>query len=220
MNFIQKIVSYLYPIKVKEISSERSGSLEVTLVNGKLVIDSENANYSYGRLQEVLKKGLLQIGTKRLQKLENTLVLGVAGGSVIQTLRNDFNIDSKITGVEIDPDVIELANEYFKLNSISNLELIIANAFEFIKTTNTTYDLIIIDIFNDSKMPKELFENQFWLSIHKSLNNNGKCLFNTIYTSKKDSQRNQQLNSLLINLFKSSKQLKTHRINELFILEK
>jgi spermidine synthase len=63
MSFIQKIVSYLYPIKVKEISSERSGSLEVTLVNGKLVIDSENANYSYGSLQQVLKKGLHYIGT-------------------------------------------------------------------------------------------------------------------------------------------------------------
>lgn len=218
MSFIQKIVSYLYPIKVKEISSERSGSLEVTLVNGKLVIDSENANYSYGSLQQVLKKGLHSIGTKKLQNLENILVLGVAGGSVIKTLRNDFNSNAKITGVEIDPDVIELANSYFKLNNVSDLELIIANAFDFIKTTNTTYDLIIIDIFNDSKMPKELFENQFWTSIHKSLNNNGWCLFNTIYSSKKDSQRNQQLNSYLKNLFKSCKQLKTHRINELFIL--
>jgi len=45
-------------------------------------------------------------------------------------------------------------------------------------------------------------------------------LFNSIYTSKKDKLRNKQLNSLLTSLFKSSKQLKTHRINELFILEK
>jgi spermidine synthase len=220
MNFIHKIVSYLYPIKVKEISSERSGSLEVTLVNGKLVIDSENANYSYGSLQQVLKKGLHSIGAEKLQKLENILVLGVAGGSVIKTLKNDFNTDAKITGVEIDPVVIELANRYFKLNSVSNLELVIADAFQFIKTTQETYDLIIIDIFNDSNMPNELFENQFWSSIHKSLNNSGKCLFNTIYTSKKDLQRNQQLTTLLKSKFKSIKQLKTHRINELFIIEK
>lgn len=220
MNFIQKIISYLYPIKVSEISSERSGSLEVTLVNGKLVIDSENANYSYGSLQQVLKKGLMRIGSDKLQKFENILLLGVAGGSVIQTLRNDFNTEAKVTGVEIDPDVIELANTYFKLNSTSNLELVITDAFQFIKTTQETYDLIIIDIFNDSSMPNELFETQFWLHIHKLLNNNGNCLFNTIYTSKKDSKRNQQLNSQLKNLFKSSKQLKTHRINELFIIEK
>jgi len=220
MNFIHKIVSYLYPIKVKEISSERSGSLEVTLVNGQLVIDSKNANYSYGSLQQVLKKGLRYIGNEELQKAKNILVLGVAGGSVIKTLRNDFKLKASITGVEIDPDVIDLANSYFKLNSISNLNLIVADAFEFVKTTNTTYDFIIIDIFNDSKMPEELFNNDFWLHIYKSLNNDGKCLFNTIYTSQKDSLRNQELNSFLKNLFKSSKQLKTHRINELFVLEK
>ncbi|NQY29730.1 MAG: fused MFS/spermidine synthase [Flavobacteriaceae bacterium] len=220
MNFIQKIISYLYPIKVKEISSQRSGSLEVTLVNGKLVIDSENANYSYGSLQQVLKKGLIHIGLDNLQKSENILVLGVAGGSVIKTLRNDFNIEAKITGVEIDPDIIELANTYFKLNSISNLELVIEDAFQFIKTTQETYDLIIIDIFNDSNMPNELFEDSFWITIEQLLKNKGFCLFNSIYTSKKDMNRNQQLNTLLENLFKFSKQLKTHRINELFILEK
>ncbi|PHS05536.1 MAG: spermidine synthase [Kordia sp.] len=220
MNFTKKIISYLYPIKVKEISSKRSGSLEVTLVNGKLVIDSENANYSYGSLQQVLKIGLTHIGLDNLQKSENILVLGVAGGSVIKTLRNDFNIEAKITGVEIDPDVIELANTYFKLNSISNLELVIEDAFQFIKTTQETYDLIIIDIFNDSNMPNELFEDGFWTTIRQLLNNKGFCLFNSICTSKKDMNRNQQLNTLLENLFKFSKQLKTHRINELFILEK
>jgi len=220
MNIIKKIASYIYPIKIKKVPSERSGTLEITLVNGKLVIDSENANYSYGSLQKVLKKGLLSIGSERLQQLENILVLGVAGGSIIQTLRNDFKVNTKITGVEIDPDVIELANTYFKLNRISNLKLIIADAFEFLKTTNTTYDLIIIDIFNDSKMPKSLFDHIFWKRVHKSLKNNGLCLFNTIYTSKKDLQRNQQLSLQLKTLFKSNKQIKTHQINELYILEK
>jgi len=220
MNIIKKIASYIYPIKIKKIPSKRSGTLEITLINGKLVVDSENANYSYGSLQKVLKKGLAYIDFEKLQKLENILVLGVAGGSVIQTLRNDFNIKAKITGVEIDSDVIELANTYFKLNEISNLKLIIADAFEFLKNTNSTYDLIIIDIFNDSKMPKGLFDHIFWNLVHKSLNNGGICLFNTIYNSKKDMQRNQLLNSQLKTLFKSSKQIKTHRINELFILEK
>jgi len=220
MTFIQKIISYLYPIKVSQISSKRSGSLEVTLVNGKLVIDSENANYSYGSLQQVLKKGLKHISLNKLQNSENILVLGVAGGSIIKTLRNDFNIETKITGIEIDSDVIELANTYFKLNSISNLELVIADAFQFVKNTKNTYDLIIIDIFNDSKMPNELFEDDFWHRIYSILNSNASCLFNSIYTSKKDIQRNKQLNVKLKSMFKSSKQLKTHRINELFILEK
>jgi len=220
MNIIKKIASYIYPIKIKKIPSKRSGTLEVTLVNGKLVVDSENANYSYGSLQKVLKKGLLYIGLEKLQKLENILVLGVAGGSVIQTLRNDFKVNAKITGVEIDPEIIFLANEYFKLSNTSNLELITADAFQYIKTPHNNYDLIIIDIFNDTKMPRDLFEDTFWENINKQLTNNGLCLFNSIYTSKKELDRNQQLTNRLNNYFSSIKRIKTHQINELFILSK
>ena len=220
MNFIKKLASYIYPLKIKEIPSERSGNIEITLVNGKLVIDSKNANYSYGSLQKVLKKGLLHIGIEKLQQLENILVLGVAGGSVIQTLRNDFKVNAKITGVEIDPEIIILANEYFHLSNTVNLELVTADAFQFITRTNNNYDLIIIDIFNDAKMPHELFENTFWSNINNQLTTDGLVLFNSIFTSKKELDRNQQLTNRLNTYFTSIIRIKTHQINELFVLKK
>lgn len=220
MTLLKRLLSYIYPIKIAKSSSKRSGSLEVTLVNGKLVIDSKNTNYSYGSLQQVLKKGLLQIGENKLQSFNNILVLGVAGGSVIKTLRDDFNVTNKITGIEIDQEVINLANTYFKLNKITNIELKIMDAFKYIYTTKRTYDFVVIDIFNDSDMPKELFEKKFWNKIHNILDHNGIVVFNSIYTSKKEILRNKELSTKLDNLFKSKKQLKTHRINELFILEK
>ncbi len=220
MNLLKQFFSFIYPINVETISSERSGSLEVTLVNGKLVIDSENANYSYGSLQQVLKKGLSFIGKHKLEQLDSILVLGVAGGSVIQTLRSDFKLNTKITGVEIDADVIHLANTYFQLNKTSNLELITADAFEYITTTKNKYDLIIIDIFNDTQMPNELFDKKLWDSIHKLLTKRGLCLLNSICTSRKELDRNDQLKSLLTSQFSNVDSLKTNRINELIILEK
>lgn len=220
MNLLQKLVSYIYPLKIKTIPSEHSGTLEVTLVNGKLVIDSENANYSYGSLQKVLRKGLLYIGKDKLRNLESILILGVAGGSVIQTLRNDFNLKAKITGVEIDKEVLLLANTYFQLNKTANLELVKADAFHYINTTKKNYDLIIVDIFNDTEMPQELFKEHFWKSTHNLLNKNGLCLFNTIYTSSKDIERNKSLTNDLEHLFTSINRIKTQQINELFILEK
>lgn len=220
MNLLKQFFSFIYPINVETISSERSGSLEVTLVNGKLVIDSENANYSYGSLQQVLKKGLSFIGKHKLEQLDSILVLGVAGGSVIQTLRSDFKLNAKITGVEIDADVIHLANTYFQLNKTTNLELITADAFEYISTTKNKYDLIIIDIFNDTQMPNELFEKKLWNSIYKTLTKRGLCLFNSIYTSKKELDKNDQLKSQLTSQFSNVDSFKTNRINELIILEK
>lgn len=220
MTRLKKLISYLYPIRVKQIPSSRSGQLEITMVNGKLLIDAEHVNYSYGSLQKVLKKGLEHIGVSRLKKLNNILVLGVAGGSVIETLRKDFKIDTSITGVEIDADVIKLANEYFNLNKVANLDLKIDDAFDYISNTKDTFDLIIVDIFNDEQMPDNLFNNIFWTDIYKTLNKNGLCLFNSIINSKEDVVRNQQLHKLNQGIFKSIHRIKTQRINELFILER
>lgn len=220
MKILKNIISYIYPLKIKTITSERSGVLEVTLVNGKLVIDSENANYSYGSLQQVLKKGLSFIGKQKLDELESILILGVAGGSVIQTLRNDFKLSTKITAVEIDADVIQLAKTYFQLHKTTALELITADAFEYIKSTKNKFDLIIVDIFNDTQMPKELFQNEFWRHTIKLLNYNGLCLFNSIYTSKEELNRNSQLKANLSSTFKTIESIKTNRINEVFILRK
>ena len=83
----------------------------------------------------------------------------MAGGSVIKTIVEEINFKGKITGIEIDPNVIEIANIYFNLNTIPNLEIIIDDAFEFVLKTKVTYDLIIIDVFEDRTMPNFLFQD-------------------------------------------------------------
>jgi spermidine synthase len=113
---LSKFLSYFIPINVIKKNSSISKTLEVTWNNGELVLDSKNTNYSYGSLQRILKKGLKYIGFERIRKFENILILGVAGGSVIKTLVDEVKFKGKITGVEIDKDVVEIANKYFKLN--------------------------------------------------------------------------------------------------------
>ena len=104
---IKKIFSYLIPIKIYETKSALSKSIEVTWTNGELVLDSENANYSYGSLQRILRLGLKNIGYEKIVPMNHILVLGVAGGSVIKTLVDEIKYKGKITGVEIDPDYLE-----------------------------------------------------------------------------------------------------------------
>ena len=139
---IKKIFSYLIPIKIYETKSSLSKSIEVTWANGELVLDSENTNYSYGSLQRILRYGLKNIGYEKIVPMNHILVLGVAGGSIIKTLVDEINYKGKITGVEIDPKIIKIANTYFKLDEVKNLEIIIGDAFEFVLKTKTKYDLI------------------------------------------------------------------------------
>ena len=108
---IKRLLSFLLPVKIHQKKSVYSKNLEVTWNNGYLVLDSENTNYSYGSLQRVLRKGLKYIGYDRIRNFQSILVLGVAGGSVIETLKKEIKFEGQITGVEIDPVVVELATK-------------------------------------------------------------------------------------------------------------
>jgi spermidine synthase len=174
----KKILSYFYPITVYNKSSNISKSLEVTLYNGKTLLNTKNTNYSYGSLQSVLKKGLLTIGQSEISKMNSVLVLGVAGGSVVKTLITDFKFTKSITGVELDPEIIEIANSYFDLDKVTNFKCIIDDAEQFVATSTDKFDLIIIDIFKDTEMPEFLFEERFINSIKQRLNINGYIIFN------------------------------------------
>jgi spermidine synthase len=218
---IKKILSYFITIKIHTVNSAISKSIEVTWSNGELVMDSENANYSYGSLQRILKLGLKTIGFNKITAMDHVLVLGVAGGSVIKTLVNEIKFKGRITGVEIDPDIITIANQYFKLNQIKQLEIVIDDAFEFVFKTKEKYDLIIIDVFQDTTMPNFLFEAFFTDQICLLLKSKGVVLFNTMLLNEKHNNRNYKyiegFNDVDY-LVKSIPRVERH--NELIVIEK
>ena len=218
---IQKIFSYLIPIKIFKKKSVRSKIIEVTWANGELVLDSQNTNYSYGSLQRILRYGLRNIGYQNILNMEHILILGVAGGSVIKTLVNEIEYKGKMTGVEIDPDIIEVANKYFNLNLIQQLDIVIDDAFEFVLKTRQKYDLIIIDIFEDIHMPNFLFESFFSNKICSLLNDKGFVLFNTMILDEAHNIRNRKYISNIHPETYSTKMLpRIENHNELIIIEK
>ena len=217
---IKRLLSYFSPIKVYETPSKTSTNLEVTWNNGYLVLDSKNTNYSFGSLQRTLKKGLKYIGYERIKSFESILVLGVAGGSVIETLKKEVKFDGKITGVEIDATVVDIANKYFGLSKYDNLEIVIDDAFEFVLKTKDTYDLIIIDIFQDTIMPNFLFEDYFINRINFLLNVNGFILFNTMALQYKDRRRNAIYKSMFDSNYSVRLYPKIEEHNELFTIKK
>lgn len=190
----KKILSYFYPITIYNKSSKISQSLEVTLYNGKTLLNTKNTNYSYGSLQTVLKKALTTIGKSEISKMDYILVLGVAGGSVVQTLVTDFEFTKNIIGIELDTEIIEIANSYFNLDKIRNFKCIIADAEGFVKTDKNTYNLIIIDIFKDTEMPEFLFQENFITNIKERLHNRSYIIFNIMLL---DVSKKNKINTFL-----------------------
>lgn len=215
-----KYLSYLSPIVVVKKKSSVSKSLEVTWNNGQLVLDSKNTNYSFGSLQRILRKGLKYIGFERIRSFKSILILGVAGGSVIETLVEEVKFKGRITGVEIDADILQIAHEYFNINRFENLQLIRDDAFEFVLKTNEHYDLIIIDIFQDLKMPNFLFHDFFIQRINSLLNLQGFILFNTMVISDDDRLRNVAYRKKFTADFSVRMYPKVEDHNELFTIKK
>lgn len=171
---MKKAFNYRWPL-IKRINTKYNGSLEVTWLNGRKVLDSKNANYSYGPLEKVLDHGLSL--TKAERSSEN-LLLGLGGGSVLGLLRKKYNYSGKITAVEIDPAVIEIAVTEFKIEQYEPIEILCADAYEFVQEASAKYGLIIIDIFIDLNVPLQFFSSQFWNNISNLLEDKGKIIFN------------------------------------------
>ena len=192
MNFFKKVISYFMPVAIKRESSDYSGVLELNLYRNQLMLDTANTNYSYGSLQKILRKGLKYIGFEKIKKFNTILVLGLGGGSVVKTLREEIEFKGKIVGVDIDQKVIDLASTVFEMNKIQKLAIFKYDAFEYILQTKSTYDLIIVDIFLESQMPNFLYENHFIDELIKRVNKGGFVLFNTMILSFAHEKRNLQ----------------------------
>ncbi len=140
---------------------------------------------------------------------------------MIKTLVNEINFKSEITGVEIDLEMISIANKYFKLNEIPNLTIINEDAIKFVQKTNKKFDLIIIDIFHDNYMPEILFESKFIENTKSLLTSGGYLLFNTMIHTKSDQERNKQYsNHFNTEEFSIYSLPKVEVYNELFIIQK
>lgn len=216
----RRILSYIFPFSLYQKESMVSGTLSVTLLNGKKILNSPNTDYSYGKLQQVLRFGLQQIGFDLIREQKKILVLGLAAGSVVETLVKEIAFDGEIHGVEIDPEVIAIGKQFFDLDKVKNLQLFIQDAQEYIKDTKDKYDFIIVDIFQDDQMPSFLFDSPFFLKLSSLLKQKGTILFNTIVKNKSQAQRNERFVQYFHEKYQITVFSKVEEENQLLLLVK
>ena len=210
---MKNFLSYLWP-DTKRFSSEINGILEVTYINGKKVLDTENANYSYGSLQKILEFGLTKVD---LKTIENVLVLGMGGGSIIQSLRETFEYEKNLTAIEIDPKIIQIADEEFGITESENQTIIEEDAFKYVKKSSEKFGLIIIDLFIDTEVPKIFLEKEFCQNVAERIANNGFLIFNIGINLIQDSNKSKSVISHFGKDFDFRKYPKVNGTNYLLI---
>lgn len=180
---VKKLASFFYPILIDRIPSKVSGEIELSLQNGKLVLDSSSANYSYGSLHKLFQKALKKMVLT--PKPQNALILGFGGGSIAEILNNEMNLDLKITGLDKDRVVVKIYHEYFK-KEIHKSTLIEGDALTFLKLNSQKFDVILIDVFNNLEVPDEFLTANFLELLVKASHNTTQIIMNTTLDSDHD----------------------------------
>lgn len=116
------------------------------------------------------------------QKVENCLILGLGGGSAAKAVRDRWP-NAKITGVEIDQTMIDLAKKHLGLDELG-IYVEKTDALDYCKDKfirKKKYDLIIVDLFNGREIPKKFTKEHFLTVIKGLLEEEGVAVFNRLY---------------------------------------
>lgn len=177
--------------------------LEVNKRRGRLVLDSRSVNYSFGALHKVFQEAFKRTAPQ-VSSYQKALILGFGAGSIAHILQKELGFQGKITGVEIDAQVVELARKYFRLNDIRNLNLHTTDAFNFVSVHQQSYNLIVVDVFIDHYIPKKFDQIEFLNRLNCLLKKRGILLYNRISNSFRDKIRMEVFRKSFYDVFKTS----------------
>ena len=114
------------------------------------------------------------------------LVLGSAGGTIprlVSKYIKPLYPDLRITGVEIDPDVVKIGPRFFGVQP-DDADIVIQDARVFVSSTDHRYDIVIVDCYsNEVYIPFHLSTVEFFRTVRDRLTENGIIALNVNATS-------------------------------------
>jgi spermidine synthase len=168
---------------LKEVNSPVNGKIRVIRSLGfGTYIQVDNLTQSGGVVYVIWKETLKKIANSNF-KINDCLILGLGGGSVAKLVRKYWP-KAKVIGVDIDPVIVELGKKYLDLKGI---DIVIADAKDFVKKSKNKYDLIVVDTYLGDNYPSEFESSTFLNSVTKLLKVNGLIVFNRLYFDNKRS---------------------------------
>jgi spermidine synthase len=138
------------------------------VVNGQMDLDSKRSVFDYIRHQHL-------IAHSHHDSAKTALVLGLGAGMLPKELVAD---GVKVTAVEIEPRMVEIAREFFDLPPA--VDVILADGRAHLRHDRNTYDLIFLDTFASETAPWHMLTAEAFAEMKRRLNPAGRLLINTV----------------------------------------
>ena len=103
---------------------------------------------------------------------DRVLVVGLGGGTVPARYHQDYR-EMRIDVVELDPQIIAVAQRYFAVPSDGRLHLVAQDGRLFIMRANEQYDVILLDAYLIDTIPFHLATREFYETVKMRLSPGG-----------------------------------------------
>lgn len=160
-------------------------------INGHLVVKTD---FTWGPhiVSKITQSGgvLKKVWGPTLRKLKHkyfinapksALILGLGGGTVAYQLREVFP-DVEITGIELDPIMVDLGKKYLKWDE--DTKVIIGDASKVVTKIikeKKKYDLVLVDMYVGEEVPEKISNLKFIKEIFSLMKESGITVFNRTY---------------------------------------
>ena len=171
---------------LEEKESKYNGHLKVSRSLGfGTYIQADGLTQSGGIVGTIWKPTLNKV-KKEKREIKNILILGLGGGTVAKYVKL-FWPEAKITGIDIDPIMVELGKKYLGLGQV-DVKTKIGDALSELKKIKEKFDLVIVDLYNGDKYPDKFETEVFTNLVKNSLARGGLAVFNRLYYREKKEQ--------------------------------
>jgi len=106
------------------------------------------------------------------QRPQRVLIVGLGGGTIPMFLRKHYP-DLVIDAVEIDPEVVNVAKQYFGFHEDPRMRAYVADGRRFIEECRQPYDIIFLDAFGCDSVPYHLATEEFLQSVRRAITADG-----------------------------------------------
>lgn len=89
-----------------------------------------------------------------------TCLLGLGGGGILHLLRN--TISQPLWAVEMSAEVIEIAQRFFFIDLISDLQIVNRDALDFLKETPHRFKHLLVDLYDGQHFPEACQKEAFF----------------------------------------------------------
>ncbi len=100
------------------------------------------------------------------------LIVGLGGGTLPMFLRKHYP-DAAIDVVDIDPEVVYVAKEFFGFREDSRMQAHVTDGRQFIEKTRQPYDVIFLDAFGSDSVPAHLTTQEFLRAVRRAVKRGG-----------------------------------------------